>query len=338
MDIAQLYEKFMDMDRRIIYLMILIVVAIPLVFPIGLPTKYTPPVTNVWDYLEKMADDYEQGKRENPPVILLNFNYDGSTLPELQPMTRSIIRHCFLRNIRLIGMSWYPAGGTISENLFDEVSIQYDKISGEDYVNFGFKMPILPILMGMATDLHGVLPTDVKGVKVENLPMMDNINSYDDIDLVIDFSGSSSYYTWIVFVRGRFGQELAAGVTGVIAAEAYPLLQTGQLIGLMAGLKAGAEYEQHVEELEKELNFEEKRVVRLEEYLIGQGLTKGTDEFQVEYDDKYKQMESDNKKARTGMDAQAIAHIVIFLFIVLGNAGYFYHRHQQKLKKQQQRR
>jgi len=89
---------------------------------------------------------------------------------------------------------------------------------------------------------------------------------------------------WITFANARYRQEVGLGVTAVMAPEYYPYLQTNQLVGMIGGLKGAAEYETL---LNKKLGFEGR------------------------------------KAACIGMDSQSIVHLVMIVFIVLGNIAYF---------------
>jgi hypothetical protein len=78
-------------------------------------------------------------------------------------------------------------------------------------------------------------------------PDYEGINNYSEMNLAIEFSGSVAGSYWIVYARPKFGLNVAVGVTAVMAADQYPYLQSGQFIGMLAGLKGAAEYEKLVD-------------------------------------------------------------------------------------------
>ena len=78
---------------------------------------------------------------------------------------------------------------------------------------------------------------------------------------------------------------MSSGVTSIQVNEVMPYVQSGQMVGVLAGMPGAAEYES----------------------LIGQ---KGS--------------------ATSGMDAQSVAHLVIVLFIVLGNISYVIDRKRSR--------
>ena len=56
-------------------------------------------------------------------------------------------------------------------------------------------------------------------------------------------SGNAADF-WIQYGQAKYGFKLALGVTGVMASDYYPYLQSGQIFGLLPGVKGAAEYEQ----------------------------------------------------------------------------------------------
>jgi hypothetical protein len=157
---------------------------------------------------------------------------------------------------------------------------------------------------------------------------MKGIRNYDDLNLIIDFAASAAVFSWITYARVRFGANVAAGVTAVMAADNYPYLQSGQLVGMLAGLKGAAEYEKLVDvfaayEDENNPNGREfspevikDTWVQIMEKKIAYDTSDGKLKTNVDLPYKFKQ-------ARIGMNAQSIAHIMIIVFIILGNIGYF---------------
>ena len=84
--------------------------------------------------------------------------------------------------------------------------------------------------------------TDVAREKFMRL--MQEVEDFDDIALVMEVSaGTPGTREWVQQVQSRFCVTLASGVTAVSAPNFYPYIQSGQLVGLLGGLKGAAEYE-----------------------------------------------------------------------------------------------
>lgn len=307
-------EIIQNLDRRYIYIVVALSVIIPLIFPLGLKTYITTPVEDLYRHIDAISG-------RDDMAIIMDFTHDPATLPELYPMDVAILRHCFERKIKVFTLSVLPQGAAIIQMVLSEVKEDYPDIEADvDYCNFGFKPwnLKLPIVLGMGDDIAKAIETNAEGRKLENLPIMKKIKNYDNIQVVIEISGSAMGYYWVTYARAKFGVDVAVGLTAVMAADVYPYLQTGQFVGALGGLKGAAEYEELVEVFAMNgLDFSKKKARNIEwtskQYTLSE----------VHY--KY-------KKARIGMDAQAIVHLLIILFIIIGNIGYFLDLRQKKQK------
>ena len=306
-NVIKFFDKMQNIDRRYIYIVVAFSIIIPLLIPFNSPTYVTKPTSDIYKKVDSFAGDETK-------AVLLSFTHDASTMPELFPMEVSVLRHCFERDIKVFTICWLPAAAPLVDYALNTAREDFDVQSGVDYCNFGYKPYVLrlPIMLGMGDDIAKAVETDSQGRKVENLEIMKNIKNYDDMNLVIDFAASGSAITWITYARARFGANIAAGVTAVMVADNYPYLQTGQLMGMFRGLKGAAEYEKLVDVFAANDRPFSKEIIKETSVPI----TGDT----VPY--KY-------KKARIGMNAQSVAHIMMIVFILLGNIGYFITRKKE---------
>lgn len=391
-----LFERLQKLDRRWIYIVVALAIIIPLMLPYNSDNVTSPPTENVYQMVDSFA-----GREDR--AILMSFFHDASTMPELYPMQIAIIRHCFERNIKVFFLSFLPTGAPIIDMAINTVKEEYPNIkSGTDYCNFGY-IPaslIMATVIGMGDNIATAVPTDAEGRKVENLPIMEGINNYTEMNLVLEFSGSSAGGYWLAYARPKFGTNIAVGVTAVMAADEYPYLQTGQFIGMLAGLKGAAEYEKLVDvfaayrapgdpitpyrdERGKKIvpgrSFSEDLLEKPEiqdlikittqteakftpeqfntflaqysvedQLKLNQAKTEADGKIVIDVS-KLKADDYDNntwiglnrmtrntlykfKIARIGMNAQSVAHIMIIVFILIGNIGYFIQRARTGIK------
>ena len=232
-------ERLMNIDRRYIFLLIAFSVVIPMLLKVVFPIFVTPQPKKVYDYIENLPKG---------SVVMMSFDYGPASLAELQPMAIAVLRHCFSRGLKVIGMALWNVGAPLGEEVFDQVATEYGRVYGKDYVFLGFRPGSTNVILRMGEGISGVFNTDSRNTPIQQIPMMKNIKTYDDIALVIDFgAGDPGPETWVIYAYGRYGEKIAAGVTGVIISQLYPFLQTGQLIGLIGGLRGAAEYETQVD-------------------------------------------------------------------------------------------
>jgi hypothetical protein len=74
--------------------------------------------------------------------------------------------------------------------------------------------------------------------------VLKGVKTLRDLSYVVSLTaGTSGVETWYLFGKDKYKFELAGGCTGVIAPGLYPLLRSGQINGLIGGLRGAAEYE-----------------------------------------------------------------------------------------------
>lgn len=229
-----MFEKLMNIDRRIIFILVALVVIIPTLTPIRLPTRVAEPTQKLYNYIDELPPE---------STIIMAFDYGPSSLAEPEPMAKAVLRHCFAKDIRVIGMTLYANMPTLAHNLMQKIAAENGAVYGEDYVFLGYRPGLLPVILGMGTNISNVFETDYSNTKLSEIPMMENIVNYDQISLLLDLAAGSSTEAWIIYANTRYNLKIAAGVTGVIIAQMYPFLQTGQLVGLMPGYLGATEYE-----------------------------------------------------------------------------------------------
>ncbi len=276
--IEDIFLKIGSVDRRWIFIVIAVVVIIPLLVPIGLPIRATDTSKSVYDAIEALP------KGSN---VLLSIEYSPSTKPENHPMTISIMRHLFRNDQKVYVTCLWPDGQFMAQDALKQVAeSEFNKTYGEDYVLLGYRPGGEAVVKGIVSNIRKLFSVDAKQTKVDDIPMMDGITNFKDFDFL--FSASAGYpgtIEWVQYAADPTGVPMSSGVTSIQVNEVMPYVQSGQMIGVLAGMPGAAEYES----------------------LINQ---KGS--------------------ATSGMDAQSVAHLVIVLFIVLGNISFFIERKRSR--------
>ncbi|MBU1627783.1 hypothetical protein KKB18_10480 [bacterium] len=229
-------EKLKSIDRRIIFVIIALSVIIPLIAPLNLPVGVSPPVQATYDYVESLPEG---------STILVAFDFDPGTMPELYPMSIAFMRHCFRKNHKIIAVSIWPFGAPLARDAFNQVGEQeYKKIYGIDFVNLGFVPGDVVAIKALARSFKEIKPQDVYGKPIGSYPIMQGIDNFDNIDFVFELSaGFPGIPEWVMIVYGRYKKPMASGCTAVSYPQYSPYYQSGQVKGLLGGLKAAAEYE-----------------------------------------------------------------------------------------------
>ena len=282
-------------DRRIIFLLIGLSVLIPLVKPewVKLPIKIDKNTKIVFDSISAL----NEGDK-----VLLSFEYGASTKPEVHPMAVALLKHSFSKDIKVYIVSLWPEGPIMAKLAMDEIieSKLFDVKDGIDYVMFDYKVGGSIVIKQIADDFRGIYKQDYNRVPIEDLEIMNGIYSVEDFNFVFDFSaGVPGNAEWVQYACDPKNIPLSSGCTSIMVTDAIPYVESGQLKGILAGMPGAAEYEKLVYD-----------------YLV----------------DKYS---SDNPEIEKGrafarMSAQSVAHLLMVIFIILGNLSYYFERKKVK--------
>ena len=278
-----------SLDRRIIFLIVGLSVLIPLLQPewVNFPIRPTPESQIVFDEINNL----NEGDK-----VLLSFEYGPSTKPEIHPMAIAILKHLYAKNIQVYGFALWPDGNFMSTEAFSEVSDDYDKKYGVDYVNLGYKPGGEAVIKGIASDIRTLYPVDLQGTSINDIPMMKDVVNIEDFDFVFSLSaGFPGSKEWVQYACDPKNIPLSTGCTSIQVTDIMPYVENDQIRGILAGMPGAAEYESLVEaELQK--------------------------------------MEIAGKPGEASgmMAAQSTAHVVIVLFIIFGNISYFITRKKNR--------
>ena len=287
--IKRLFILLGSLDRRIIFFIVGLSVLIPLLKPewVTLPIRITPESQVMFNAINKL----NEGDK-----LLLSFEYGPSTKPEIHPMSIAILKHMYAKNILVYGFALWPDGNFMSTEVFSDVSDDYGKKYGIDYVNLGFRPGAEAVVKGIAADIRALYTVDLHGTPINDIPMMKDVFNIEDFDFVFSLSaGYPGSTEWVQFACDPKNIPLSTGCTSIQATDILPYVKSGQIRGILAGMPGAAEYESLVEEELQKMDITVKP-----------------------------------GKASSMMAAQSIAHVVIVLFIILGNITYYITRKKNR--------
>ena len=273
------WVKFLaTLDRRWIFLLMAIAVMIPVVFKMKFPEKPTPLVQVVFDRIEELPEGSK---------ILLPFDYDPGSAPELQPMATAMTWHCAKKKHKLYFLALWPLGQQMIDDTVDLVLKQRypDYQYGVDYINLGFKPGNEGVIKVVVSNLKELYTTDARGKSLNDYEMTKDIENVRDMDLILNVSaGYPGTKEWIQYAATPLNLPIAGGCTGVQAPLLYPYIPN-QMFGLLGAIKGAAEYEQAIAN---------------------------------KYGDEYSQF-PEHTKGIQRMGPQLIAHCLILFLIIMGN-------------------
>ncbi len=245
---VNLFDRMMALDRRWIFLFLALVCVGAYAMTFEVPIIPTDEVKSIYNFIE----DLKPGQ-----IVFIAIDYDPSNQAELNPMTYALMEQCFRKNLRVIITALSTNGPGMAAQAIRAISdsmklernyngVEYPGRTiknGVDYVFLGFKPYPSLIILGMGQNFRIPFPTDYYGTPIDSLPMMKGVFNYDQVACLISLASTNIADMWISDGQGRYNFKMAFGLTGVMGADYYPYLASGQIFGLMAGLYGAAQYE-----------------------------------------------------------------------------------------------
>ena len=279
----RLGDIILNMDRRIIYLIIFLCVLLPLLWPLQIPFSTTQEVRDAYEDIENL---------ERGDVVLISCDYGPSTIPENYTMFIALLHQCFRKELRPIVLTLVPAGASLASKGLDEIVYSLDSngdrrypdlVYGRDYAYLGYKPGGTAVMLGIGQSFKTTFPKDFEQRRLSEMPLFDEITALGDVAYIFDIASVGYPEYWVSYASEREGIPLSVNCTAVSAAQYYPYYQSRQFRGLVGGKKGTAEYEQLV----------------------------GMEEILGRIPD-----------ASRGMDSQSAVHIFIVLAIIVANFFY----------------
>lgn len=273
-------QLVLNLDRRVIYTLVMLCVAGPLLLPVGMPFKNTTEVQRIYDKIESLPAG---------SAVVISVDYGPGSMAETHPIFIAALHHCFRKKLRPIITSLVPQGDIIARKALQQVRdtpgpdgqpLYGDLKSGEDYVFLGFKAGSSAVILALTQSFTGTFPQDDGGNATANMRIFQQVRKLSDTKLIFSIASVAMPEAWLAYGAERAGVPLAVSCTAVSVAQYYPYYRQGQFVGLSGGMKGSAEYEQ---------------LVGLKD-IIGR-----------------------MPDATQGLDAQSLVHVFIVLAIVIAN-------------------
>ena len=230
----------LKIDRRIIFLVIGLCTLLPLLYPVGLPIKISSEVRGVYNHIESLPER---------SVFFMSFDFDPASKPELHPQAIALLRHAFRKNLRVVTMTLWVTGTGLADQIVTQVAKEMGKENGKDYVFLGWSPGNTAVIINLGQNLYNTFPSDYGGKPTKGLPVLDGVQSLKDVTYLVSLgAGNPGVEAWYVFGKDKYKFEMGGGCTGVMAPGLYPLLRSGQINGLIGGLRGAAEYESLIDQ------------------------------------------------------------------------------------------
>ena len=184
-------------------------------------------------------------RNEEPGHVLIIFETNASSYPEMNLITRGFFENIFLNNHWITTIATNPNGVLISENILENAHLNVPSYNFEErYTNLGY-------LPGIGIGIQSFLSDPTKFSSVDlNLQIWDRpphnmiktVNDFDMVVLLTDNSENSKL--WIEQINFLASETSFLVISTTQASPLLqPYLETNQVDGMLAGLMGGSAFD-----------------------------------------------------------------------------------------------
>jgi hypothetical protein len=232
MEARSIWERMMQIDRRILYAILAVNIIAALMARVAIEPDIPPPVKRFYDTIDALQPG---------DMVMVSSTWSAGTLAENQPQFEAVLKHLMRKRVRFTIISFAPPARDISHRLARRLTEDFGYVEGKDWAHFGYAPDIIIAVKGMSEDIVQAIRQDVRRVPIAELEVMKGVKSLKDYKLVVDVTPSDTLTYWISYRPPNL--KILYCPTSVMAAEAYTFLDSGQILGMITGAKGAYEYE-----------------------------------------------------------------------------------------------
>jgi hypothetical protein len=220
--------------RKIIYLLVFVVAAAPMIFPFGIPIRVSTQSRDLYNYIESL---------EPGSIVAIDFCASAGMYPDAQAATRAVLIHLFRRPIRFVLWHGSVDGPMLYNNEIKFVNTQ-GKTYGQDYVYLPYVGGGESTLAAIAENIRGVFSADINGTPLDDIPLMREVNEAEDFSLILVLADAGGADIWTVR-QWTIPHGVPEGGTPISISypELIPYWEAGLIVGMTNGIRGGGEYE-----------------------------------------------------------------------------------------------
>lgn len=224
-------------SRELLYTLLLIAIILPLIYPIGIPIGISSRTRSIYEYIQ---NNLKPGCH-----VWMELYYEIAARSELEPAAIALVKQFFDKGCKIMFMST-AAYGPIAFSLLvsNAPDVFKDKVYGKDYVFLGYIAGGEAAVASLAKSIKGTVSVDNYGNPLNTLPLMNEVDSAKDFDLVVVVSsGTDTFNYYVRQIYTPYHVPLLFVALSVIAPSIEPFVAAKQAIGMIVGQRGAAEYE-----------------------------------------------------------------------------------------------
>jgi len=252
-------------DRRVIYLLVLLGLSIPLLKNYSVRPAPIAAAANLYQLVEELPS-------ANGRVALIALDYGPNLVAENGSQARVMIEHLMRRRIPVVLTALYAQAEPYLEALPQEIAnrlmLEFPDqrwTYGTDWINLGYRVGGFQVLQSIAKsdNLANLLKKDARGNPLTELPIFSKVHTLKDIMLVGEFTGLVGMLDiYLQFLQtAEYRPPIVHGCTSITIPDAYIFLDSGQISGLLEGIAGAAWYSELLSKASPARAIDESRVL-----------------------------------------------------------------------------
>lgn len=234
-----LAKRLLNIDPTIIFVILFLAFALPLLYPIVLPMKVDKWSLQVYDFVEALPEG---------SIILMENGNGAATYPQCGSGMVVQMVQLLSKDMKIVMFTCGPemafwADKAIQDTL-SKLPSDVPAENGVNWVHLGFVTGGETGVAALAADIRSVIKNDYYGTPIEEIPLLENINHATDFDAIVWHGAAETSIPWgIRQIVVPFDIPMTGSVTLVDIASMGPYIDAGLLNGVAGGLKGSADYE-----------------------------------------------------------------------------------------------
>lgn len=229
-------EKLEKLDKRIIYIVLFLVVALFSLYPMGLSVQIAQ-----WN-----RDSYNTIEGLEPGDIVLMWSNVEPRRVEMKDAAIVAIKHLFSKEgIKMIFVQSRPLAPPLLESYIEMAKPEsYGKEYGIDWINLGYIAGRETMAAALGSDLKGLVNLDKYGNQLETLQLWNEVSGISDVKLIVAATNGGCVDYLARQLQTAYGTPIVFfGESDQLSSRMF-YYTAGQFPGMTAGYNDIAGYEQ----------------------------------------------------------------------------------------------
>lgn len=232
-------DKLLEIDQRIIYAILFIALAFPILNPVILPMSIQSYSQQAFDF----SDNIPEGS-----IVLFEGGLTAATYPQGGPGMVVQTYHMLTKGVKIIFFSigteqtvWTM---TAIDTALAKLPAGTPAENGVNWVHLGYIAGGEAGVGSLVNDIRATVQADYFNTPIDDIPLLEGVNDATSLSAVLWWGGSEASIGYGVRqVSVPFDVPMTGMCTTNEVPNFSPYISAGQLQGLFGGVRGSAEYE-----------------------------------------------------------------------------------------------